>query len=177
MSEIRLFTYDFPMTGWANCDGTLLPVAQNQALFVLISNTFGGNGTTNFALPDMRGRLGICQGVLPNTTSVYVRGQTGGTEAVQLTASQVPSHNHQMYASADTTSLATTNSNCYLGNAAQAPADPNAPNNLYTTEYVPVTLRADAVAQTGGNVGHNNCMPSIGLKFCIATLGIFPSRN
>ena len=161
MSEIRLFTFNFPPKGWALCNGQFLPINQNQALFSLLGTTYGGNGQTTFALPDLRARvpLGFGDGL------GHPLGQTDGENAHTVTLAELPQHNHLVNVSAvtGTTDWPTGN---YLAAAANAYGDP-----LVSSVAVPT------VGSTGGSQPHENRQPFLVLNFCIALQGVFPSRN
>ncbi len=158
LAEIRLMSFAFPPKGWALCDGQLLPINQNQALFSLLGTTFGGNGQTNFALPDLRGRTPLHVG------SGHTLGERGGEQAHTLSISEIPTHAHVANAS-------TTNGNSAfaIGNVLAAAGNLYAaPNNL--TSILPNTI-----ANIGGSQAHLNMQPFLTLSFCIALQGIFPS--
>lgn len=164
IGEIRLFTCKYAPTNWHFCDGTLLPVNQYQALFTLIGTQYGGNGTTTFALPDLRGRVPVSF----TNQAGYQIGNTGGAEGVTLTANQVPAHNHYLSVSDQNGSAAEPNDVLAV------------PDNLniYTATATPNTaLTANSVANYGGNQAHNNMQPSIALNFCIALIGLWPPRS
>lgn len=178
LGEIRVFPYNRIPTGWAACNGALLPIQQNNALFALLGIAFGGNGTTNFALPDLRGRAIVNIG---QTSVPYTQGGKGGTETVTLLTNQIPQHTHQMgVQSADATvniTATTSPGTLYL-------ARPSVPGitgeniNLYNTQQgTPAPLNPGAIASAGGNAPHENRMPYLPLQVCIATTGIFPSRQ
>jgi microcystin-dependent protein len=176
IGEIRLFAGNFPPLGWAFCDGSLLSIAQNTALFALIGTTYGGNGQTTFALPDLRGRVPLHQGTQIGTGNSYVMGQQAGTETVTLTGSQIPSHSHS--ASASTAAPPTTGTGINLtGPTAYVPAAPAKPRFYAPAGSSMVAMSAQAVQPTGGNQPHNNMAPFLALSFIIAIEGIFPSQN
>lgn len=130
IGEIRLFAGNFPPLGWAFCDGSLLSIAQNTALFALIGTTYGGDGQTTFALPDLRGRVPLHQGTQPGTSNSYVMGQQAGVETVTLTSNQIPSHNHS--ASASTALPPATGTGINLtGPATYVPAAPSSPSSMH----------------------------------------------
>lgn len=179
--EIRLFARAVPPAGWHNCDGTILPVGSYQALFALIGAVYGGNGSSTFALPDLRGRVPVGQGtgVAPNTTN-RVLGSAYGTETVTLTTAQMPAHTHALQCTSATAS--TTNpSNAYL---AVVPPGTNH-NALYfnpnsTGGSTPMTMSnvspMVACQVTGGSAPHDNMMPSLVLNYIICLNGTFPTR-
>lgn len=160
LSEIRLMSFDFAPKGWALCDGQLLPINQNQALFALLGTTYGGNGQTTFALPDVRERVPIHVG------SGHTLGERGGEESHTLSISELPMHNHAMNA---TGTAASTNApdGAYLAAA----------NNVYTAPSNLVATSASSVTNAGGSQPHLNMQPFLTISFCIALQGIFPSRN
>jgi microcystin-dependent protein len=161
IGEIRLFGFTFPPRNWVFCNGQLLPIAQNTALFSLLGTTYGGNGTTNFALPDLRGRVPIGAGTGPGLSSV-AQGQTLGTETVILTSAEMPSHSHAIQASSG---RATTNRPTGAFQAA---------GNSYS---LTAGVAAGPSASAGSGQAHPNVQPSLGMNFAIALQGIFPSRN
>jgi microcystin-dependent protein len=160
MSEIRIFSFNFPPKQWAFCNGQFLPINQNQALFSLLGTMYGGNGVTTFALPDLRGRVPIHVG------SGFTQGESGGEPAHTLTLSEMPAHNHMVSASSASASADGPAGNLWA-NGSQA---------AYTT--VPaVSLNPQAVVTVGGSQPHENRSPFLVLNFCIALTGVFPSRN
>lgn len=170
LGEIALVPYNFAPQGWAFCDGQLLAISQNTALFSLLGTQFGGDGRTTFALPDLRGRVPMHVGGGPGPgLSPYAIGEMGGVEGVTLLATQMPSHNHGLNAnSANGTSDSPVNG--IMGrNASGVPQySGGAPN---------ATMAAAAIAATGGNQPHENRPPFLGLNYIIAMQGIFPSRS
>jgi microcystin-dependent protein len=167
IGEIRAFGFTFAPRGWAFCNGQILPIAQNTALFALLGTTYGGNGQTTFALPNLQGRVPIHQGQGPGL-SIYNLGQTGGAETVTLVSAELPTHTHSVKASssAAASGIATNN---FLAVAR---------SNIYapiggTAQQMSVT----AIAATGGNQPHENRQPCLAVNYCIALQGIFPSRN
>jgi microcystin-dependent protein len=163
VGEIRMFAGNFAPNGWAFCTGELLPIAENETLFALIGTTYGGDGETTFALPDLRGRIPIHQG------SGFILGETGGAERITLTVSQIPAHSHGLLAST-------------------SPAEPTAgPNGslladtggtaLYTTSSPTVDLAPAAIGPQGGSQPHDNMAPYLCVNFIISLFGIFPSQS
>jgi microcystin-dependent protein len=167
VGEIRMFAGSFAPRGWALCDGQLLAVSQNDALFSLLGTTYGGDARTTFGLPDMRGRLPIHKGDGPGLTPRTI-GTRAGTESVTLSANALPSHGHDMAA---TTAAATSTDpqGAVLAQGAGA--------SFYSPDPQDASLAASAVAGTGGNRGHTNMMPSLCVSFIIALVGIYPSRH
>ncbi|WP_340540925.1 phage tail protein [Nocardioides sp. GXZ039] len=158
--------FSFAPKGWATCNGQLLPINQNQALFALLGTTYGGNGVTTFALPDLRGRAPIGAGKLDGTGTNYVLGEVGGVEAVALLTAQLPSHTHTLAASG---SQATTSS--------PAGAVLAAGGGLRFSGAAGSTMAAAASGSAGSGQPHENRAPSLALTWVIALQGIFPSRN
>lgn len=178
LGEIKMFSYNWAPKGWLACNGALLPINQNQALYSLIGIQFGGNGTINFAVPDLRGRTPVAQGVLNN---VQVKlASTGGASTVTLTANQMPAHSHQLYATNVNASTKIAAGN-YLA-AAKLPGNAGASVASYaaietTDTSKNITLNAGSISTFGTAQPINNMQPSLGLNFCIATMGIYPQRN
>jgi microcystin-dependent protein len=160
LCEIRLMSFNFAPRGWAMCNGQLLPIAQNQALFSLLGTTFGGNGQTTFGLPDLRGRVPIHVG------SGHPLGERGGEQAHALTVAELPQHVHLMNGSA-------TNADVV------APADNVVAQSsqFYGPPAQLTTLDPSSNGSTGGSQAHPNMQPYLPLTFCIALEGIFPSPN
>jgi microcystin-dependent protein len=160
LSEIRIMSFVFAPKGWALCNGQLLPINQNQALFSLLGTTFGGDGRVNFALPDYRGRIPMHVG------SGHTLGERGGEQAHTLSIAELPTHTHVFKASqanADTPVPA----NNYFGSS----------NNLYAAAANLTTLNLGTISTVGGSQAHLNMQPFLTLSFCIALQGIFPSPN
>ena len=165
VAEIRIFGFNFPPTGWAFCNGQLLPISQNTALFALLGTTYGGDGKTTFALPNLQGTAPMhpCQG--PGL-SVHDLGETGGTETVTLLESEIPAHSH-----ATSMSLRPSD-NLNPGGLALGTG-----NNVYAAPANLVTMAPVMLAPAGGDAPHNNMMPYLTLNFCIALQGVFPQRG
>ena len=164
IGEIRPFAFNFPPRGWALCSGQLLPINQNQALFSLLGTTYGGNGTTNFALPNLNARVAVGEGQ-GNGLAPHSLGETGGQSAVGLNTSNIPAHNHGVATASSSTS--TSPANALPGPSVHKIYDP-AGN---------AALAPDALAQTGGSQAHDNMQPTLCINYSIALIGIFPSRN
>jgi len=160
VGEIRMFAGNFAPAGWMFCSGQLLPISQNETLFQLIGTTYGGDGQSTFALPDLQGRLPIHQG------SGFTLAQTGGVESVTLTVQQIPAHTHTFQASANNASVANAGGNVL----AQTPT---------FTPYIALpansALSPNAIGQTGGSQPHDNFQPYLCVNFIISLFGIFPS--
>ena len=174
LAEIRIFPFNFPPRGWAFCDGQILPLSQNTALFSLLGTTYGGDGQRTFALPDLRGRLAIGFGQGPGLSN-YALGQVRGEEFHTLVANEVPPHAHTVNALNNGTSggANTPSASALLASAYLAEAG-NPAENLYSTS-APSTAMG-IVSSTGGQA-HDNRMPYLPINYCIALTGIFPSRN
>ena len=165
LGEIRIFPWNWPPKGWALCNGALLPVNQNAALFALLGTTYGGNGTTTFALPDLQGRVPI------HRSSTFPQGAMFGQEAVTLLQTNLPLHNHALLG---TTTVGDRKNST---NSALA-ASSTATNYYYSPPTTGLTsLNPASIAMVGGNQPHNNMQPFLVLNYCIAKVGIFPSRN
>ncbi|HKQ99533.1 MAG TPA: tail fiber protein [Pyrinomonadaceae bacterium] len=167
VAEIRIFPFNFAPKGWAWCDGQLLPLSQNTALFSLLGTTYGGNGKSNFALPDLQGRAPMHPGQGPGL-SLHDLGETGGSETVTLLESEIPSHSHS-YSIGGQLALQNTPAGQLFsvgdGINLYAPA-----NNL--------TMMSDqSLAPAGGDQPHNNLQPYLTFYFCIALQGVFPPRG
>ncbi len=168
LAAIFLFAATFAPRGYAFCDGQLLSISQNTALFSLIGTTYGGNGTTNFALPDFRGRVPVHAGQGPGLSS-YVEGQSSGSENTTLLVNNLPQHNHSLVATSEAGSTSDP-TGAYLGNT-------GALDREYNTSGTQVNMNAGAVGLTGANQPFNNLQPYLAVNFIIALQGIFPSRN
>lgn len=162
LGEIRPFAFGFAPRGWARCEGQLLPINQNQALFALLGTMYGGNGTTTFALPDLRGRVPM------HFSPTQVQGARFGTEAHALNLLELPAHTHQPLAAPGAAEV----NRASLSNAAPA----SATKEVYATQLQSVGTMP-AISAVGGNQAHENRMPSLVINFSIALQGIFPSQN
>jgi microcystin-dependent protein len=169
VAEIRIFPFNFAPKGWAWCDGQLLPLSQNTALFSLLGTTYGGNGKSNFALPDLQGRAPMHPGQGPGL-SLHDLGETGGSETVTLLESEIPAHSHGMGSQNTPTGGVATPA----GNTFNRPASGNLFNN---TSPQPIAMAAETLAPAGGDQPHNNMMPYLTFYFCIALQGVFPPRT
>jgi microcystin-dependent protein len=164
VGEIRMFAGNFAPAGWMFCEGQLLPISENETLFNLIGTTYGGDGQSTFALPDLRGRIPIHQG------SSFVLAQSGGVETVTLTASQIPAHSHPFLASANPASSKSPG-NQVPGITQSATITP------YGTDAPLVQLSSNAVGAAGGSQPHDNFQPYLCIDFIISLFGIFPSQT
>src|SRR4051794_22595491 len=161
MSEIRLMSFNFPPKGWALCNGQLLPINQNQALFSLLGTSYGGDGRVNFALPNLQGRVPLHMG------GGFVIGQVGGEQTHTLITSEMPSHLHDINVSTASSGGTDNPAGNFLGGA----------NDLYHTPAAQTSMNPATVGNAGGSLPHNNMQPYLTVSFCIALQGIFPSRN
>jgi len=170
LGEIRVFSFNFAPNGWLMCNGQLLPINQNQALFALLGTTYGGNGQTNFALPDLRGRLGL------HTGPAFIQGNVTGQETVALTIAQLPTHTHTVNAAANGTANATNvpGPTVVPGSGSTNQAG-NPAVSIYSTSAPNTPL--EPLGANGGGQPHENRMPSLVMNYCMAVSGIFPSRN
>lgn len=162
LGEIKIFSFNFAPKGWAQCNGQLLPINQNQALFSILGTTYGGDGRVNFALPDLRGRVPIYQG------AGFTLGQSGGEESHTLLPVEMPQHGHGGQVRTVTATTATPTGNLLAA----------VPTFAYRKNLTNLTvLTAATVANAGGGQAHENRSPLLALNFSIALVGIFPSRN
>lgn len=167
IGQIMVFGGTFAPQGWALCDGSLLPISQYDALFSLIGTTYGGDGQTTFALPDLRGRAALHQGQGPGLSG-YSLGQSGGEEAVTLTANQLSPHSHPVLGHSG------AGDNAHPAGAVWAASSPN----LYTAGAAAnAAMDATLIAPSGGSQPHDNMLPFLTLNFCIALEGIYPSQG
>lgn len=162
LSEIRIMSFNFPPKGWALCNGQLLPINQNQALFALLGTTFGGNGQTNFALPNLRGRVPIHEG------NGHTRGEAAGSTSVTLSVNQIPPHLHNLQV------MSTSGNTAIPGGSMLAESSGT---EAYRAPSSLTTLDAGSVGSVGGTQPHTNMQPYTVLSFCIALQGLFPSQN
>ena len=160
LSEIKIVSFNFPPKGWALCNGQFLPINQNQALFALLGTTYGGNGQTTFALPNLRGRVPIHEG------SGHTLGEAAGSTSVTINIQQLPTHAHVARAL-----QSNADSPLAVGNLLASS------NNLYAAPTNLTSLHPSTVTNVGGSQPHNNMMPYLVLNFIIALQGIFPSQN
>lgn len=174
IAEIRTFSFNFPPRGWAMCNGQILSIQQNQALFSLIGTTYGGNGVTTFQLPDLRGRTPIHIGQGPGLPSV-TWGQSGGEETHTLLATEMPTHNHSFTASTSAGTKRLVAGGIFADDVDTQQVDYFATFNAPGSSYV--NLNPLSMSNAGGSQPHNNMQPYLVLNICIALQGIFPSRN
>ncbi|MEA3210573.1 MAG: hypothetical protein QOE70_3630 [Chthoniobacter sp.] len=162
VGEIRMFAGNFAPAGWMFCEGQLLPISENETLFQLIGTTYGGDGQSTFALPDLRGRLPIHQG------NGFLLAETGGAEEITLTVNQIPAHNHPLVGTSGNGSQATANNNFLASSTLIKP---------YALETADTPLAATAIAPVGGSQPHTNFQPYLCVDFIISLFGIFPSQT
>lgn len=165
LAEVRIVGFNFAPRGWAQCDGQILPINQNQSLYSLLGTTYGGDGRTSFALPDLRSRVPIHEGASSGGSN-HQLGSKSGTETVTLSSAQMPQHTHAVQASTDTGTQIFPAGHVF---------------SKVATHYGTATglggLKAGTVTNAGGGQAHNNMQPFTVLNFCIALQGLFPSRN
>lgn len=168
LAEIRIFPFNFPPAHWAFCDGTLVPISQNTALFSLLGTNYGGNGKSNFALPDLQGCVPMHPGQGTGSLYEHTLGEMGGSDMVTLLESEMPFHGHTLRA--DTADIADTNE--VSTNAAFAMSSGG---SLYQTASNGI-MSPYTLAPAGGSLPHNNLQPYLTMNFCIATQGVYPQR-
>lgn len=164
VGEIRMFAGNFAPAGWMLCQGQILSIDENETLFNLIGTTYGGDGQSTFALPNLQSRIPVHAGSLSGGAT-YILGETGGTETVTLTGQQIPSHTHVPQAQAANGSASPANS-VWAASTTQ---------NIYTNNAAATNLNASAINLTGGNQPHENMLPYLAINFIISLFGIFPS--
>lgn len=162
VGEIRIFAGNFAPAGWMFCEGQLLPISENETLFNLIGTTYGGDGQSTFALPDLRGRLALHQG------NGYILAETGGAEEVTLTINQIPAHSHPMLGSSGNGSQSNPKNNVLASSTLV---------KLYSGEAADTAMAATAISSIGNNQPHTNFQPYLCLNYIISLFGIFPSQN
>jgi microcystin-dependent protein len=169
VAEIRIFPFNFAPKSWALCNGQLLPISQNTALFSLLGTTYGGDGKSTFALPDLQGSTPMQQGQGPGLSQRFL-GEQSGEQSVTLIVSEIPAHPHNAIADTGGTSLPTPVGNVWASGLKSGPSvySPSGGND--------VAMSPAATSISGGGQPHNNMMPYVTLNFCIALLGVFPQR-
>lgn len=161
VGEIRMFAGNFAPAGWMFCDGSLLPISENETLFQLIGTTYGGDGQSTFALPDLRGRLPVHMG------NGFILAETGGAEEITLTVSQIPAHSHPLLASNDQATSPDPSGS----------VSARASGFGYGSRPSPTNLAANSISSVGGSQPHTNFQPYLCISFIISLFGIFPSPN
>jgi len=167
VAEIRIFPFNFAPKGWAFCDGQILPISQNTALFSLLGTTYGGDGKSNFALPDMQGNAPMHPGQGPGL-SLHDLGEIGGSDTVTLLQSEIPSHSHGLIASAADGTNTKPAAQLFAQGVGVSIWGTNPPNTQFNSS---------ALAPAGGDQSHNNRQPYLTLSFCIALQGVYPPRT
>lgn len=168
LAEIRIFPLTFAPRGWAMCNGQVLAISQNAALFSLIGTFYGGNGTSNFALPNLQGRVPVHAGNGVGLTSRVI-GESDGEATVTLLTSQLPAHNHSVAVATESAAQTTPGSSVGLGKSSGG--------LVYSSNTTASLVAMNPTGSDGGNTPHNNLMPYLALNFCIALTGVFPARN
>ena len=171
LGQLMLVGFNFAPKGWAFCNGQLMSIAQNTALFSLLGTTYGGDGVTTFALPDLRGRAANHFGQGPGLSN-YVQGEASGTETVTLLTTEIPAHNHPVLANSATGNTTSPEGAILASYGTSLP-----PEGPYTNANANTTLAVNAVGPTGGSQPHNNLSPFLTLNYIIALEGIYPSRG
>jgi microcystin-dependent protein len=168
VAEIRIFPFNFAPKGWAFCNGQLLPLSQNTALFSLLGTTYGGNGKSNFALPDLQGRAAMHPGQ-GQGLSLHDLGESSGSETVTLLQSEIPAHTHTLRAATDVGDVIVPSPNSALALSSGG--------TIYTAAANLSAMAPQALSPAGGDQPHNNMMPYLTFNFCIALQGVFPPRS
>ncbi|WP_454190373.1 phage tail protein [Paenibacillus sp. Marseille-Q7038] len=168
VGEIRMFAGNYPPKGWAFCDGAILPITGNESLYSIIGVTYGGDGTTNFKLPDLKGRLPLHKGTNSKTGTEYTMGQTGGTETVALTLAQLPAHTHAVNAQSAAGNTGDPANAFWAASASKQYSVDKNPTGL---------MNAASVSSSGASNPHNNLMPYLPVSFIIALQGLYPTQG
>ena len=168
VAEIRIFPFNFAPRGWAFCDGQIMPISQNTALFSLLGTTYGGNGQSTFALPNMQGNAPMHPGQGPGL-SLHDLGEQSGSDTVTLLQAEMPAHNHPLKANTSTATKSLPSNNSFARGASMTP--------YVAPPGTPVPMAGHAITPAGGDQPHNNLQPYLTLNFCIALQGVFPPRT
>jgi microcystin-dependent protein len=174
LGQIQPFGFAFAPKGWAFCNGQILSIAQNTALFALLGTTYGGNGTSTFGLPDLRSRVPMHFGTDPNGI-IYVQGEMGGVENVALSSNQMPSHNHAFSGTASAANETKPAAGAALAMVHHSGG--TTPNFYYAPDTALQGINAMSLSLVGNGQPHTNVQPCLTINWCIALIGIFPSRN
>jgi microcystin-dependent protein len=175
VAEIRIFGFNFAPIGWALCNGQLLPISQNTALFSLLGTNFGGDGKSTFGLPNLQGNVPIHAGSGPGPgLTQYFIGEVGGEQTHTLLTTEMPAHSHFLNADKGAASSPSPSNALYM--AGDFPGNPGGAVWAYTAQGPNVSLNPQTVGITGSSIPHNNLMPTLTLNFCIAMQGVFPAR-
>ena len=175
VAQITMFGFNFAPKGWAMCAGQLLPISQNTALFSLLGTMYGGDGKSNFALPNLQGQAAISAGQGAGL-SQYFQGETVGAPTITLPTSEMPQHNHHFMATS-TAGTAQTSAGNQLAQAFSGSKTVNYTGNYLSTNAPNTSLSLAALTQTGSNAPHNNLQPYLAINFCIAMQGVYPPRS
>ena len=167
VAEVRIFGFTFPPTGWAFCNGQIMPISQNTALFSLLGTNYGGDGKSTFGLPNLQGSVPIGQGQGPGLSQRFI-GETGGAPSVTLIDSEMPVHNHTVNATSTPGEVSSPTAAVSIARSSGKPA--------YVAPASLTNLNFQAVAPNGGSLPHNNLMPFVTLNYCIALQGVYPPR-
>ena len=178
VAEIRVFGFNFAPKDWAQCNGQLLPISQNTALFSLLGTTYGGNGTTTFALPNLMGcvPLHVGRNQPGPGLSVYDLGQTAGSDSVTVLQNEMPMHTHAPTVSSANASVTTCSSN-QMAKPFKGSLQSSSTGLFYSPNAPQTQMSVQSITVQGGSLPHNNMMPTLVLNYCIALRGIFPARN
>ncbi|MFC3197129.1 phage tail protein [Parapedobacter deserti] len=176
LGQIMMVGFNFAPRGWAICDGRLLSIAQNTALFSLLGTTYGGDGRTTFALPDLRGRCAIGMGQGAGRSN-YTQGETGGVENVSLISAQMPMHTHQLMASKENGTASDPTNAVIANNQVTIERGKTVAGSAFIQGVPNTTMSPQTIQPVGGNQPHENRQPYIAMNYIIALEGIFPSRN
>jgi microcystin-dependent protein len=178
VAEIRIFGFNFAPAGWAQCNGQILPISQNTALFSLLGTTYGGNGSSNFGLPNLMGAIPLHVGRnQPGPgLSIYDLGQTSGSQTVTLLQAEMPQHSHTLTATSTNGTVAASTGN-QLARAFKGNIQSSAQGLMYSPSAPQTMMAMQSISPMGGSLPHNNMMPTLVLNYCIALQGVFPARN
>ncbi|WP_141680249.1 phage tail protein [Bacillus sp. FJAT-26390] len=168
LGEIRMFAGNFAPQGWALCNGGMLSIAENDALYMLLGTTYGGDGVTTFALPNLASRIPVGTGRDSQSGKTYILGEAGGTESVTLTANQLPVHTHPVNGSDAAGNQTSPSDGVWAAQMSK---------NMYSSAASEGVMDPQSITPTGGNQPHNNMMPFLAVNFIISLAGVFPQQN